>query len=81
MQGLAHAPAHDLARVHVDQHGKKEPTFAGPGIELAPAEAGVRSASQTWFDAVAAKFLRSLFGGHEDQETVRWTVSPRGGQS
>ena len=28
MQGVAHAPAHDLAGVHVEDGGKIEPTFA-----------------------------------------------------
>src|SRR6056297_4012828 len=32
MKGLAHAPAHDLAGVHVDQRRKKEPAFAGPDV-------------------------------------------------
>jgi hypothetical protein len=39
----------------------------------------VRSASQTWFGAVAVKLRRSLFGGREDQKTIRWIVFPRGG--
>ena len=32
MKGLAHAPAHDLAGVHVDQRRKKEPAFTGPDV-------------------------------------------------
>jgi hypothetical protein len=32
VEGVAHRPAHDLAREHVDQGGQKQPAFAGPDV-------------------------------------------------
>ena len=86
MQRLAHAPAHDLAGMHVDQRCEEQ-------SQPSPVRIQVRSASHTWFGAVAVKVRRSLFGSREDQKTVRrarkdassafprrtGTVFPRGG--
>jgi hypothetical protein len=54
VQGLSHAPADDLARVHVEQRGQVQPTFPGGDV----GEIGER----TWFGAAAWKLRASLLG-------------------